>query len=347
MELVLKEINGFATEEITDKDGKVVYKKGQALNTFAHMTDDGKTAGGCWIYTGVTVEGPDGKLVNKANARKPADEKDYLGARLGLRVAGQPAHPLQPRLRRSRRASPGARRRSSSGGIRRRPATSRTRRASGWASTCPTSTRSWPRDAKNGDKPFIMRADLVGAFFGPLNDGPFPEHYEPVESPTKNLLSKQQINPVAKIWDVPDQKNDLAPVGSPDYPVRHHHLPAHRAPPVRRHVALPAHARRAVPLPLRRDQPRAGRGARASPTASKVTVSTPARQGPRDRHGHAPPQAVHDRRQEGAPDRRALALGLQRRRWLPAARATSPTTSPRPWATPPSTSRRPRPSSAT
>ena len=31
----------------------MVYKKGQALNTFAHMTDDGKTAGGCWIYTGV------------------------------------------------------------------------------------------------------------------------------------------------------------------------------------------------------------------------------------------------------------------------------------------------------
>ncbi|HEX9479442.1 MAG TPA: molybdopterin-dependent oxidoreductase, partial [Methylomirabilota bacterium] len=78
MELVLKEINGYATQEITDKDGKVVYKPGQALNTFAHMTDDGKTAGGCWIYTGVTVEGPDGKLINKSNLRKPADDKDYL-----------------------------------------------------------------------------------------------------------------------------------------------------------------------------------------------------------------------------------------------------------------------------
>ena len=63
-----------------------------------------------------------------------------------------------------------------------------------------------------------MRADLVGAFFGPLNDGPFPEHYEPIESPTRNLLSKQQNNPVAKIWSVPDHKNDLAPLGSKDYP---------------------------------------------------------------------------------------------------------------------------------
>ena len=34
----------------------------------------------------------------------------------------------------------------------------------------------------------------------------------------KNLLSKTQNNPVAKIWKVPDQKNELAPVGSPDYP---------------------------------------------------------------------------------------------------------------------------------
>src|SRR5580765_4207846 len=52
MELVLKEINGYATADITDKDGKVVYKKGQAVASFAHLTDDGKTASGCWIYTG-------------------------------------------------------------------------------------------------------------------------------------------------------------------------------------------------------------------------------------------------------------------------------------------------------
>src|SRR5258706_10548422 len=76
---VLKEINGVATEDITDKDGKVVYKKGQAIATFGHLTDDGKTTPGCWIYTGVSVEGPAGRLINKANGRKPADEKDPLG----------------------------------------------------------------------------------------------------------------------------------------------------------------------------------------------------------------------------------------------------------------------------
>jgi formate dehydrogenase major subunit len=217
MELVLKEVNGYATQEITDKDGKVVYRKGQALNTFAHMTDDGKTAGGCWIYTGVTVEGPDGKLINKANQRKPADEKDYLAHGWGF------AWPANRRILYNR----------ASADLQGKP-WSEKKKLIWWDAAAPgqepEKKGKWvgldvpdfnpflAPDAKNGDKPFIMRADLVGAFFGPLNDGPFPEHYEPVESPTRNLLSKQQMNPVAKIWSVPDQKNDLAAVGSPDYP---------------------------------------------------------------------------------------------------------------------------------
>jgi len=31
-------------------------------------------------------------------------------------------------------------------------------------------------------------------------DGPFPEHYEPVESPVRNLLSSVQATPCAQIW---------------------------------------------------------------------------------------------------------------------------------------------------
>jgi formate dehydrogenase major subunit len=214
---VLKEINGYATAEITDKDGKVVYKKGQPLNTFAHMTDDGKTAGGCWIYTGVIVEGPDGKLVNKANARKPADDKDYLGHGWGF------AWPANRRILYNRAAAD----------LTGKP-WSEKKKLIWWdpaaESNVPDKKGKWvgmdvpdfnpflaPGD-KNGDKPFIMRSDLVGGFFGPLNDGPFPEHYEPIESPVKNLLSKQQNNPVAKIWKVPDQKNELAGVGSAEYP---------------------------------------------------------------------------------------------------------------------------------
>ena len=217
MELVLKEINGFATQEITDKDGKVVYKKGQALNSFAHMTDDGKTAGGCWIYTGVTVEGADGKLINKANLRKPADDKDYLAHGWGF------AWPANRRILYNRASAdlngkPWSEKKKLIWWDPEAPGNEPDKKGKWVGLDVPDFNAFLAPDAKNGDKPFIMRADLVGAFFGPLNDGPFPEHYEPVESPTKNLLSKQQMNPVAKIWSVPDQKNDLAPVGSPDYP---------------------------------------------------------------------------------------------------------------------------------
>ena len=51
-----------------------------------------------------------------------------------------------------------------------------------------------------GRDAFIMRADGKGGLFSPLAEGPFPEHYEPVESPVKNLLSPIQFNPVVKIW---------------------------------------------------------------------------------------------------------------------------------------------------
>jgi formate dehydrogenase major subunit len=217
MQLVLREINGFATEEIADKDGKVVYKKGQPLNTFAHMTDDGKTAGGCWIYTGVIVEGPDGKLVNKANGRKPADEKDPLGHGWAF------AWPANRRILYNRAAAdlagkPWSERKKLIWWDPSVPGAEPDKKGKWVGLDVPDFNATLAPDAKNGDKPFIMRTDLVGGFFGPLVDGPFPEHYEPVESPTKNPLSKTQSNPVAKVWQVPDQMNNLAPVGSADYP---------------------------------------------------------------------------------------------------------------------------------
>ncbi len=50
--------------------------------------------------------------------------------------------------------------------------------------------------------PFIMNPEGVGRIFGPLAalaDGPFPEHYEPIESPIQNPLHPNQSNnPVVK-----------------------------------------------------------------------------------------------------------------------------------------------------
>ena len=62
----------------------------------------------------------------------------------------------------------------------------------------------WPpmADKEKGKYPFIMHKDGLGALFGPgMVEGPFPEHYEPLESPLeKNPMSSQRINPAAEIF---------------------------------------------------------------------------------------------------------------------------------------------------
>ena len=58
--------------------------------------------------------------------------------------------------------------------------------------------------------PFIMNPEGVGRIFAPLAsfaDGPFPEHYEPVESPIDNPLHPSQSkNPVSKRFHSADDK---------------------------------------------------------------------------------------------------------------------------------------------
>ena len=62
--------------------------------------------------------------------------------------------------------------------------------------------------------PFIMKPEGHAHIFGPgLTDGPFPEHYEPWESPVENQMSSQQNDPAFKIWRPEEQ-------GTPDrYPI--------------------------------------------------------------------------------------------------------------------------------
>ncbi len=50
--------------------------------------------------------------------------------------------------------------------------------------------------------PFIMKSEGHAHIFGPGRaDGPFPEHYEPIECPVEqNLLSSQLINPTAPTY---------------------------------------------------------------------------------------------------------------------------------------------------
>ena len=57
----------------------------------------------------------------------------------------------------------------------------------------------WAPGTKN---PFIMLPEGVGRVFSPaLADGPLPEHYEPMESPTVNIMNSQKVNPATVILD--------------------------------------------------------------------------------------------------------------------------------------------------
>ncbi len=71
-----------------------------------------------------------------------------------------------------------------------------------------------PPVAEGGYNPFIMKPDGVAKVFSDgLADGPFPEHYEPWESPVDNLLSKQKCTPFLKEYR-PEERCD-----SKEYPI--------------------------------------------------------------------------------------------------------------------------------
>src|SRR6266545_1700390 len=68
---VLKEINGYAIEDLPDPadPSKILLRAGQLLPTFGMMRADGKTSGGCWIYTGVYTEA--GNMSMRRDAADP------------------------------------------------------------------------------------------------------------------------------------------------------------------------------------------------------------------------------------------------------------------------------------
>ena len=88
------------------------------------------------------------------------------------------------------------------------------------APTAPGNPAGIGLDLLSGTDPFIMKAFGRGWLFVPsgLVDGPFPTHYEPVESPVHNLLYRQQSSPVFKWWSRGKPYNPVAPPGDPRYP---------------------------------------------------------------------------------------------------------------------------------
>jgi len=197
-EAVLAEVNGRGAD-------------GQPLSGFAQLKDDGSTACGCWIYSGVHAGG-----VNQAARRKPGSEQSWVAPEWGW------AWPANRRILYNRAsADPDG-----------KPWSERKAyvwwdpEAEKWTghdvpdfpATRPPSYRppegATGVDAISGIDAFIMQNDGKAWLYAPagLADGPLPAHYEPQESPFANPLYGQQRNPIREI--IRHQENPLQPSGT-------------------------------------------------------------------------------------------------------------------------------------
>jgi len=201
--LVAKEINGYYLDDIFDKTKTPpapVGKKGDLATNFVSLQADGTTSCGCWIYSG-SYTMKDGKVINMMARRGKTDPTG-----LGLFPEWSFAWPLNRRIIYNRASvdmtgKPWDPKRAV---IKWNPdkIDPKTEKVTpGWDGDIPDGPAP-PMAEEKGKFPFIMRADGMGALFGPgLADGPFPEHYEALECPLQeNLMSKTKINPAVKLF---------------------------------------------------------------------------------------------------------------------------------------------------
>lgn len=202
-EELAREYNGKALSDLADpKDPtKVLLKKGQQLDGFAQLKDDGSTACGCWLYSGAWTE--------KGNMMARRDNSDPSG--LGNTINWAFAWPANRRVLYNR----------ASCDLSGKPWDPK-RKLIGWDGTKWSGADipdfkpdSAPVDGMN---PFIMLPEGVGRLFAldKMAEGPFPEHYEPFETPigTNPLHPKVVSNPAARVF-----KGDLEAFGkSKDFP---------------------------------------------------------------------------------------------------------------------------------
>jgi len=192
---VLKEINGKTFVDAEDPVTKQQLKAGQQLPGFAWLKDDGTTACGNWIYCGAYTEA--GNLTAR---RDPSDPSG-----MGVHQNWAWSWPANRRVLYNR----------ASCNLDGKPWDA-SRRQVWWN----TDLQKWVGndvpdfkvDSNPKDRlgPFIMNPEGVGRIFGPLSafaDGPFPEHYEPTESPIENPLHPAHSkNPVVRRFKTPDDK---------------------------------------------------------------------------------------------------------------------------------------------
>ena len=183
---VAREINGQALADLTDATGATI-KASQQLPGFAWLKDDGTTLCGNWLYSGSWTE------AGNQTARRGTEDPSGLG----IYPNWAWSWPANRRVMYNRASC------DPEG----KPWDADRRQvwwnqaAGRWVGN---DVPDFKVDSKPSDHmgPFIMNPEGVGRIFGPLAafaDGPFPEHYEPTESPLLNPLHPAQSNnPIAR-----------------------------------------------------------------------------------------------------------------------------------------------------
>jgi formate dehydrogenase major subunit len=199
-EEIAKDLNGRALSDLKDDTGAVTAKAGTLLDGFAQLRDDGTTASGCWIFSGSYTE--KGNMMARRDATDPREQgiapnwawawpanRRILYNRASADVSGKAWNPRKPVIEWN---------------------------GSRWVGI---DTPDFTPTIKPSDSvgPFIMNAEGVGRLFARnlMAEGPFPEHYEPLESPAENLLHPAiKSNPVVRVF-----ADDRASFGSAkDFP---------------------------------------------------------------------------------------------------------------------------------
>jgi formate dehydrogenase major subunit len=191
-EELAKEYSGRALADLSDpKDPtRIIRKAGEQLAGFAELRDDGSTACGCWIFCGSW--GPTGNLMARRDNSDPTGigqtlnwawswpaNRRILYNRASCDPSGKPFNPQRNLISWNGKQWTGA----------------------------DVPDFKVDEDPAGGMGPFIMNAEGVARFFARTNmvEGPFPEHYEPFETPLGyNPLSPDQpqavSNPAARVF---------------------------------------------------------------------------------------------------------------------------------------------------
>ena len=223
-ELVAREINGYAVDDVKDSTGAVLAKKGDALDSFskiASAADPGTTACGNWIYSGYFYPRDDGDG-NQLPSAQRRGQKDP--GNMGFYSNWGWTWPANRRILYNRASAKpdgtpwadnkkviwwGATLDSGKKDAQGNPILGK------WtgydvpdfpdtkAPTAKGDPTKTGLNTQSGTDAFIMQSDGKGWLLASTGckDGPLPEHYEPLESPVANQMSSVQNNPLLKVWN--------------------------------------------------------------------------------------------------------------------------------------------------